>query len=204
MSLIVIDYGMSNLGSIRRSFEECGADVIVSDDPQDLKLASHIVLPGVGSFSDGMINLQKKGWVHSIKEAVVEKQIPLLGICLGMQLLADKGYEGGNITGLELIHGEVKKLETNSQSERIPHVGWNEIIKNISSPLFYEIPDRSDFYFVHSYHFIPNQRENILAFTPYCDNFVSAVVNNNVYGVQFHPEKSGRFGMRLLKNFINI
>ena len=204
MSVLVVDYGLSNLGSIRRSLEECGASPLVSDDPEGLKTATRIVLPGVGSFADGMSNLRSMGWVTALREAVREDRIPVLGICLGMQLLADRGNEGGDIVGLGLIPGEVLRFQPEAPGVRIPHVGWNEVHKASEHPLFDEIPDRSDFYFVHSYHFVPGKPETVLSTTPYCGGFASAVGNGNVFGVQFHPEKSGRPGFQLLKNFLKI
>jgi len=204
LSVLVVDYGLSNLGSIRRSLEECGASPLVSDDPEGLKTATRIVLPGVGSFADGMSNLRSMGWVTALREAVREDRIPVLGICLGMQLLADRGNEGGDIVGLGLIPGEVLRFQPEAPGVRIPHVGWNEVHKASEHPLFDEIPDRSDFYFVHSYHFVPGKPETVLSTTPYCGGFASAVGNGNVFGVQFHPEKSGRPGFQLLKNFLKI
>ena len=204
MSVHVVDYGMSNLGSIKRSLEECGADVVVSDDPRDLGAASHIVLPGVGAFCDGMANLHNLGWIEAIRNVVLKDNIPMLGICLGMQLLADIGYEGGEVPGLGLIPGEVKRLEPDSPTTRIPHVGWNEIYKTKPTSLFEGIPDGSDFYFVHSYHLVPKQPGHIIATTPYCGGFVSGVNSGSVFGVQFHPEKSQRIGFKLLRNFLQI
>jgi glutamine amidotransferase len=121
-----------------------------------------------------------------------------------MQLLADKGYEGGAVAGLGLVPGEVRRLEPDRHDTRVPHVGWNEVYKTSGSPLFEGIPDGSDFYFVHSYHFIPSEEGSVLATTPYCAGFVSAVGAGRVFGVQFHPEKSGRFGFHILKNFLKI
>lgn len=204
MQVLVIDYGTSNLGSIKRSLEECGVDVLVSSDPKDLKTAERIVLPGVGSFADGIKNLHKKGLFSAIKSEVNNNKIPLLGICLGMQLLADKGYEGGEIEGLGFVSGEVVKLKSASPNERIPHVGWNEVHKRKQNPILDGIEDKSDFYFVHSYQFVSNNPENVLAITPYCGGFTSVIGANNVYGVQFHPEKSIPDGFRVLKNFVNL
>jgi glutamine amidotransferase len=204
MRVVVIDYGMGNLGSVRRASEECGADVEVSDQPVDLRSATHIILPGVGSFTDGMANLTSHGWVSAIREAVLNDGIPLLGICLGMQLLAEIGYEGGETPGLGLIPGKVDLLKSTSSVERIPHVGWNEIFSSNQASLFEGIPDGSDFYFVHSYHFKVKDPSHVVATTPYCGGFISAVQSGNVYGVQFHPEKSQRSGFQLLKNFLKL
>lgn len=204
MSVLIVDHGLSNLGSIRRSLEECGASVRVSDDPKTLKSASRIVLPGVGSFADGMANLRKAGWIEALQVAVIDEKIPLLGICLGMQLLAERGFEGGEIDGLCLLPGEVRCLEPGTLSERIPHVGWNEVYRTGPWPILDGIPDGSDFYFVHSFHLVTKFKEHILATTPYCNGFASAVGSGNVLGVQFHPEKSGRTGFQILKNFLKI
>jgi glutamine amidotransferase len=159
----------------------------------------------VGAFADGMNQLQQQGWVNPLKDAVLNQQIPLLGICLGMQLLADYGYEGARTPGLGLLPGEVRYLERQEPTERIPHVGWNEV--NQQQPeheLFQGIPDRADFYFVHSYHFIPANQEHVLATTPYCGTIVSAVSSGLIFGTQFHPEKSSKNGLRLLQNFLKI
>lgn len=203
MAIVVIDYGLSNLGSIRRSLQECGGSVVVSDNPSDLKTADKIILPGVGSFVDGMHNLKKYGWIDALKEEVQKNNIPLLGICLGMQLLADMGQEGGATEGLGLIPGEVVKMVP-GENERIPHVGWNEVYKKQDSPLLAGIRDGSDFYFVHSYHFVARDPQNIIAETPYCGGFNSIVGSDNIYGAQFHPEKSQLLGFAILKNFINL
>lgn len=204
METLVIDYGMGNLGSVRRSLEECGAVVTVSGDPRDLEKADSLVLPGVGAFRDGMRHLEEKGLAEMIRKVTKEQRTPLLGICLGMQLLGEWGEEGGRTAGLSLIAGEVKRLETKEPSERIPHVGWNEVNPRNSSPLFEGIPPCADFYFVHSYAFFPAGEEVCAATTPYCGKFVSAVASKNIYGVQFHPEKSSKNGFRLLKNFLSL
>ena len=204
MPVLIIDYQMCNLGSVRRAFEECGAEVIVSSDPLDLKIATHIVLPGVGAFANGMNNLKKLGWVDAIKQAVLDDRIPILGICLGMQLLADKGFEKGETEGLCLIPGDIIRLEPKNNKERIPHIGWNEIHYNQQSSIFQDINNDSDFYFVHSFHFNPKNKKDVIATTPYCGGFISAVQNENIIGVQFHPEKSSRAGLQLIQNFLNL
>lgn len=205
MNVVIIDYGMCNLGSVRRAFEECcRSQVSVSSSSEDLKDASHIVLPGVGAFRKGMENLHRGDWIPAIKNAVASGT-PLIGICLGMQLLAEKGHEGGLCDGLGLIPGEVKRLVANGPDQRIPHVGWNEVYAEQSdSPLSRSIANGTDFYFVHSYHFVPTSNENIAATTPYCGNFASVVQRENVFGVQFHPEKSQKPGFQLIKNFLEF
>lgn len=198
----IIDYGVCNLGSVRRAFEECGADAFLTDDPSTLKDASHIVLPGVGAFADGMKALKERGWVEALREAAVDKKIPTLGICLGMQLLATYGEEGGGHKGLDIIPGTVKKISSTDKMLRVPHVGWNEIAIRSNDLLFDGIPSGSDFYFVHSYHFVPDDGEHILATTPYGQDVVSIVKKENVHGAQCHPEKSGRAGFQLIRNFL--
>lgn len=204
MSVLIIDYGMSNLGSVTRAFEECGANVFVLDTPSDCAQADHIVLPGVGAFADGMAALTEGGWVQALRSAALDDKIPLLGICLGMHLLAAKGYEGGESAGLGLIPGEVRRLTADPPETRIPHVGWNEVHPLTPHPLFAGIPAGADFYFVHSYHFVPENSRDALASTPYCGSFASVVGRGSVYGTQFHPEKSSRAGFQLIRNFLAL
>lgn len=204
MNVLVIDYGMGNIGSVRRSFEECGAKVIVSDCPDDLRQVSQIVLPGVGAFAEGMSQLRSRGWVDPLRQATFQDQLPILGICLGMQLLASRGFEGGETEGLGFIDGVVKQLKPQVSSERIPHVGWNEVYPAPNNQLFAGIPDGADFYFVHSFHFLPKCDAHIAARTPYCGQITSAVVAGNICGVQFHPEKSSHVGFQVIRNFLSM
>jgi glutamine amidotransferase len=149
-----------------------------------------------------MKNLQDTNLDTLIRKQTLEEHIPLLGICLGMQLLASQGTEGGKIMGLDIIPGEVKKLESLTSEERIPHVGWNEVHYTKNNVLFRNIENGSDFYFVHSYQFIPENKEDIIGTTPYCGSFVSALNHDSTWGVQFHPEKSSILGFNVLKNFL--
>ncbi len=204
MRILIIDYGMSNLASVKRAVEECGVNPIVSSYPKDLTLAEKIILPGVGSFKDGMNNINSRGWTEALLNIVNKYKIPVLGICLGMQLLADIGYEGGVVSGLGLIPGKVTKLNNNKVNERIPHIGWNEINIIRNSPLLQDIPSNADFYFDHSYHFKTKNQNDIIATTPYCGKFSSIIGKKHIYGVQFHPEKSMPLGFKLLKNFIDL
>jgi glutamine amidotransferase len=151
-----------------------------------------------------MQHLEKRGWVPEIRKAAIEDKIPILGICLGMQLLSSKGQEGGETKGLDLIPGTVEKFAPDSPDVRIPHVGWNELVISHPNPLLSGIPNRSDFYFVHSYHFVATYPNDVIATTPYCGSFVSAVARGNIFGTQFHPEKSSKAGFRLLRNFLSL
>jgi imidazole glycerol-phosphate synthase subunit HisH len=200
----LIDYGMGNLGSLRRSLEECGAEVSVSADPRSLETAERIILPGVGAFADGMRHLTDHGWIPAIHAAVMQRRTPWLGICLGMQLMATRGTEGGDTLGLGLIPGDVKRLDAEASKTRIPHIGWNEVHAEAADSLLSGIRDLTDFYFVHSYHFEPERPETLAATTPYCGRFASMVRDCNLSGVQFHPEKSQKPGLRLLQNFLKM
>jgi imidazole glycerol-phosphate synthase subunit HisH len=205
MSILIVDYGMGNLGSLTRAIEENGGEPFITSRPEDLENVNKVILPGVGAFKSGMENLASGEWVRKLKQQVLEDKIVLLGICLGMQLLAERSYEHGVTEGLGLIPGEVKKIIPNKDFERIPHVGWNEVkMVNRGHWLFEGISDETDFYFVHSYYFDPVSTKNAITSTDYCGQFTSSVCNDtgNVYGVQFHPEKSSKSGFKLLKNFI--
>ena len=203
---MVIDYGLCNLGSVKRAFEECGASAFISDDPRDADQASHFVLPGVGAFGDAMKNLVAAGWDTVIRKNVLNNNIPILGICLGMQLLAEKGYEGGEHEGLGLIPGEVIKIynEHPQNTFRVPHIGWNEIRIRNEHAVLEKLEPNTDFYFVHSYFFNATHQSDILTTTSYGVDFPSIVARNKTIGVQFHPEKSSRAGFQLIQNFLNI
>lgn len=198
----VVDYGVSNLDSVARALEECGATPYVTSDPAELKHASLMVLPGVGAFADGMANLRERGLDQALREQVLEQGVPLLGVCLGMHLLADRGIEGGETQGLGLVPGSVLKLQPDEPSTRVPHVGWNEVHPARPSALMEGIEDGRDFYFVHSYHLACDDPADVLATTPYCGGIASAVQRGIVAGVQFHPEKSQKAGFALLRNFV--
>lgn len=204
METVIIDYGMGNLLSVQRAFEKCGSDAVIIDNPLMLREAEHIVLPGVGAFPDAMRNLTEGGWIEELSRAVQKKEVPILGICLGMQLLADKGWEIRECDGLGFVPGEIILLEQTLEKERIPHVGWNEIEKKNDAPLLDGIRDGANYYFVHSYHFHVKDETHIAAVTPYCGGFASAVSNGNIVGTQFHPEKSQKAGFQLIKNFLGM
>jgi len=202
--VVIVDYGMCNLDSIARAIEECGGRSFVSDNPRELKAATQIILPGVGAFPDAMHNLNERGLVPALQNEVIGNHIPFLGICLGMQLMATTGHEGGVTQGLGWIDGAVVKLEPKGEEHRIPHIGWNNIEIVRESPLFKDIAPERDFYFVHSYHIKCTNLGQVLTRTPYAGGFVSAVGYDHVFGVQFHPEKSQKAGFQVLRNFLAV
>ncbi|MBU0966344.1 MAG: imidazole glycerol phosphate synthase subunit HisH [Proteobacteria bacterium] len=202
--IAIIDYGMSNIDSVARAVEKLGASPLITDISHEVAQADGIILPGVGSFADAMKELTSRDdLIPTIKNRVQTHGTPFLGICLGMQLMATTGYEGGKTSGLDLIPGTIRRLEPVIAEERIPHVGWNEVNQLTTSPLFHEVADNLDFYFVHSYHFQCDP-QYVLAQTPYCGGFTSVVGKDVCFGVQFHPEKSLKSGTRILTNFISL
>ena len=196
--IAIVDYKMGNLRSVQKGFEHAGvADVVVTDDPAVIGSADGIVLPGVGAFRDASANLRESG-VEDVLRHRIGQGTPFLGICLGMQLLADIGLEEGEYTGLGLVPGVCDKLPA---GVKIPHIGWNTVEFPRDSPLFAGIPESTAFYFVHSYRLVPRDDGAIVGSTEYGVRFCSAVQSGNVYAVQFHPEKSSTMGLKLLENF---
>ena len=200
----IVDYGMGNLGSLFRALGECGARPVLVDHPSHIEGLDRVLLPGVGAFPEAMKRLRQKRLDVALAHAVLVKQRPFLGICLGMQLLATKGWEVEETSGLGWVEGEVAKLQSNGTTVRLPHVGWNEVFYERDDQIFKNIPQSTDFYFVHSYQLSPSDERRGLAFTRHGGRFVSAVQKDWIFGVQFHPEKSQRAGFRLLANFLSI
>ncbi|MHB2168631.1 imidazole glycerol phosphate synthase subunit HisH [Alsobacter sp. R-9] len=202
-SVVVVDYALCNIDSIARALDECGASVSVTRDPRVVEAADRLVLPGVGSFPRAMANLAEWGLVDAIRVRVADGAVPFLGICLGMQLMATKGTEHGACDGLGLLEATVTSLSP-VQGERIPHMGWNEVEDCSSSSLFAGLAARPDFYFVHSYHLVPDDQAWVAGTTPYSGSFVSAIASPAapIFGTQFHPEKSQKNGFRVLRNFL--
>ncbi len=196
----IIDCGIGNIGSIGNMLLKLGADFSIATKPGDLDGASGIILPGVGSFDNGAHNLSKRGLDIALRNAVLNNETKVLGICLGMQLLFEKSEEGA-AEGLRLIPGEVVKFQPNHPSIKIPHMGWNKARQVKSSAIFDGVFDDARFYFVHSYHVLC-QDEWIICTTEHGYMFPSVVSKGNIYGTQFHPEKSHRFGLELLKRFV--
>jgi glutamine amidotransferase len=202
-TVAVIDYGLCNLDSVARAVAECGGKPIVTNEPEALTGVDRLVLPGVGAFHDAMDNLRRTGLDEAIK-IQTGAGIPLLAVCLGMQLLARSSTEGGKTEGLGLVDAEVRRLSPDDETERVPHMGWNNVDVQIDHAIFREVPTNSDFYFVHSYHLVPSNEADVSATTPYCGGFVSGIAKGNLIGFQFHPEKSQRWGLQLIANFLAL
>jgi len=197
--IAVIDYGMGNLRSVAKALEVVGAEVKVTDRLENITSAEAIVLPGVGAFYRGMENLKRLGILPAILD-VIKKNKPFLGICLGLQLLFTESEEYGIHSGLDIIKGKVRRFNPNV---KIPHMGWNQIKFKVKSQIFKGIPDNSYFYFVHSYYVEPEDRDVIVAETFYREQFPSIIVKDNIWAVQFHPEKSSDLGLKILENFLS-
>ncbi|MBB1073505.1 imidazole glycerol phosphate synthase subunit HisH [Rhodoferax sp. 4810] len=201
--IAIIDYGMGNLKSVANAFANIGYAAFIARNPNDLCFASHVVLPGVGAFGDGMKNLCSCGWLDILEEEVIKKGKPFMGICLGMQLLATVGTEYGLHKGLNWIPGTVKKIESNEPQIRVPHVGWNDVRILKRDGLYQDLGDSQVFYFVHSYVFdVENKGHLISGLTCHGIEFVASLEKNNIYATQFHPEKSQKVGLKVLDNFI--
>ena len=207
MKVGVIDYGVGNLGSVLRALEELRVAPVLVNRAADMHATDCLILPGVGNFADCARLLDHGGWTTALRDEVQGYQRPLLGVCVGMQLLADSSTEGASegedAPGLGFIPGQVRHLRSFGCTQRVPHVGWNGITRTRTDDhLFDDIPDGTDFYFVHSYAFAPQDAADVLATTDYGVPITAAVRRGHVWGTQFHPEKSSRAGFRLLKNFI--
>lgn len=201
MKIAIIKYGMGNLASVEKSLKKLGFQIIITDNHDEIQKSDFIILPGVGSFQKGMENLHKSGLVDLLTEEVVIKKKPFLGICLGMQLLAAYGTEPCKVAGLGWINGTVIKIETQKEL-KIPHLGWNNVYADKKST-FYQDFDGLDYYFIHSYHFKVKNEDNVVLRVMYDEPMVAALQNENIYAVQFHPEKSQEAGMQLLKKIID-
>lgn len=200
--ITIIDYGMGNLGSIVNMVNRIGGSSEITSDISKIALAEKIILPGVGSFDKAMENLKKMDLIKILNKKVINDKVPVLGICLGMQLLT-KSSEEGILPGLGWIDGKVLKFQI-GENLKVPHMGWNHLNIQKKNQLLKNLHSESRFYFVHSYFFSCNNHDDILSTTEYGKEFTSSVNKDNIFGVQFHPEKSHKFGMQLLENFIEI
>ncbi len=199
--IAVVNYGLGNLHSVQKAINFVGGNAEVTDDPDTIRRASKVVLPGVGAFADGMEGLASRG-LGSVLRDVVDADIPVLGICLGMQLLFEEGQEQGIHQGLGFLRGKVVAFQ--SSGIKIPQIGWNQLEFSRGSELMGDVIDGSYVYFNHGYYCIPADRDEIIAMTDYGGNYASAVQRGNIFGVQFHPEKSQRIGLKIMKNFVEL
>ncbi len=199
----IIDYGLGNIKAISNIYDKLKIKNMLVKSEFDFEKAEKLILPGVGSFDSAMSLLKKKNFINKIISMVLEKEKKILGICVGMQTFAKKSDEG-SMEGFNWIDGEVIKFENNNNNIRLPHMGWNSIKKNKENPLFKNIENNEYFYFCHSYYFKCTRNENIITQTSFESNFASSINNKNIYGIQFHPEKSHDNGATILKNFSEL
>jgi len=201
--IAIVDYGMGNLRSVQKAFERINIPAIITSDRNQILNAKKIVLPGVGNFEKGMINLQTENLIGTLTEAVINRKLPILGICLGMQLMTEFSEEG-SVNGFGWVKAKTKKFTLKDNTIKIPHMGWNNIRVVKYSPITWNISPDDLFYFVHSYYVTCEVQNDVLATTDYSGTFVSAFHKENIYGCQFHPEKSHDAGLKILKNFADL
>ncbi|MGI6217799.1 MAG: imidazole glycerol phosphate synthase subunit HisH [Coriobacteriales bacterium] len=208
MAIAVIDYCKGNLRSVQKGLESVGGVAVITSDPDEVSRSEALVLPGVGAFADASDTMLQTGLMDAVRESI-KRGVPFLGICLGLHLLFDYGEEGGDghSEGLGILRGYSGKLDAftpEGQKVKIPHVGWNTVDYARDCELMHGVPDHSHFYFTHSYQCNPTDSSVVVATTTHGTEFTSAVASDNVFGVQFHPEKSSALGMKVLSNFVSI
>ena len=208
MNVTIVDYNSGNISSVTNSFEEVAQDKVnieVTSDLNKIKSSDKLVLPGQGSFKSCIDALNKiDGLTDTLGEFVITNKKPLLGICVGLQMFADIGYEETETKGLGWISGKVSKIDNQNGLFKLPHIGWNQINIVKESKIFKNIENNSHMYFVHSYEFVPNDKKVISATTDYSSNIVCSVEKENIFGTQFHPEKSDNMGLKIIDNFMNL
>jgi imidazole glycerol-phosphate synthase subunit HisH len=203
--IVIIDYDMGNIGSIMNMIKKAGGESITSSDPEIIRHAEKLILPGVGSFDNGMKNLFSLDLIGLLNQKVLLEKTPVLGVCLGMQLMTKRSEEG-ELPGLGWIDGETIRFESDKMGAnlRIPHMGWNSVDICLESDLFADMYEDASFYFVHSYHVVCNTDNDVVTRTNYGYDFVSSVQHHNIMATQFHPEKSHKYGLRIIQNFIKL
>ncbi|HYJ89719.1 MAG TPA: imidazole glycerol phosphate synthase subunit HisH [Pyrinomonadaceae bacterium] len=204
LTVAIVDYGTGNLHSVIRSLNRLGTNGTVASNSEEILRSDKIILPGVGHFGRAMQRMQSLGLVPALNHAVLVDKKPILGICLGMELMAKRGEEGDS-EGLGWFNGEIVRFRIKNELKyKVPHIGWNQIHISKDSRLMKDIPEASEFYFLHSFHFAMSDRSSILNETEYEYTFPSAIEKDNIFGVQYHPEKSHDLGVQLLKNFLDL
>jgi len=198
--IAIIDYGMGNLRSVQKGFERVGREAVVTSDAKTILSAGKVVLPGVGAFTDCMRNLEQNGLIDVVHQSIKSGK-PFLGICLGLQLLFTESEEFGISKGLDIIKGRVVRFKIQDSTLKVPHMGWNSISIKRRAPALQDVPDNSHVYFVHSFHVVPENKNVIATTTDYGIEFVSSIWKDNIFAVQFHPEKSQTLGLSILKRF---
>ena len=208
MNVRIVDYNSGNISSVINSFKEVVKDKVnieVTSDLNKIKLSDKVVLPGQGSFKSCVDALNSlNGLVDTLNDFVINSKKPLLGICVGLQMFADIGYEESETKGLGWISGKVSKIDNQNGKFKLPHIGWNQINIQKDSKIYKDIVNNSHMYFVHSYEFVPRDKNVISATTDYSSNIVCSVEKENIFGTQFHPEKSDKIGLKIIENFINL
>ena len=208
MNVTIVDYKSGNISSVINSFKEVAKNKVkieVTSDVSKIKSTDKVVLPGQGSFKSCVDALQSiNGLVDCLNNLIINKKKPLLGICVGLQMFADIGYEESETKGLGWIPGKVTKIDNQNDKYKLPHIGWNQINIVKDSKIFKDIKDKTHMYFVHSYEFVPNDKNCILATTDYSSKHVCAVEKENIFGTQFHPEKSDKLGLKMIDNFLGL
>jgi glutamine amidotransferase len=199
----ILHCGSGNIGSVVNAFNYLGADTTLVQKPEHFEQCSRLVVPGVGSFRDAVLQLDGKGLIPGLKTFAMVSKKPVLGICLGMQIMAEIGFEGGETNGLGWFKGSVERIQTTSKNERVPHVGWNDLLIHQKHPLLEGVPDQADFYFVHSYSVLLQESSCLVASCAYAHGITAILAKENVFAMQFHPEKSQEHGVRILDNFLN-
>ncbi|WP_336331861.1 imidazole glycerol phosphate synthase subunit HisH [Pseudomonas putida] len=200
--IVVVDYGVGNIASVLNMLKRVGAKAKASNSSEDIEQADKLILPGVGAFDAGMQTLRNSGLIGVLNEQVLNKHKPVMGVCLGSQMLGN-GSEEGSEPGLGWIDMDIVRFEKRD-GRKVPHMGWNEVNPQLQHPILTGIDQESRFYFVHSYYMLPRHAENTLLTANYDQQFTAAVVKDNIFGFQFHPEKSHKFGMQLFKNFVEL
>jgi glutamine amidotransferase len=200
--IAIVDYGMGNLLSVYHALEMIGGEPKICSAPEELRAAERIILPGVGAFRDCIHNLRATGFADALQEEIIHQGKPLLAICLGLQVLGRRSFEGGEYAGLGWFQADVVRLQPTDPTLRVPQIGWNDVQYRPGSPLFTGVPARADFYFVHSYHLRCDDPRDVAAECDYGGPVTASVHKNNIFATQFHPEKSQDYGLRVLDNFL--